>query len=61
MKEREIAATEKTIVNKGETSEETVIRVSNVGRHPKPNKLVANSSASKQHCVGDYSCCGHVP
>ena len=43
------------------TTEETVIRFSNIGRHPKPNELVANSSASKQHCVGDYSCCGHVP
>jgi hypothetical protein len=40
---------------------EVTVRLSNRNRHPRPSSQVANTSAGKQHCVGDYSCCGHVP
>jgi len=43
----------------GAVSEETAVRFSNSGRHPKNNKPILTSN--KQSCVGDYSCCGHVP
>jgi hypothetical protein len=44
---------------KSETIDEVIIRFSNVGHFPKPTQRIISSS--KQHCVGDYSCCGHVP
>lgn len=37
------------------------VRFSNRNRHPRPSAKVTNTSSAKQHCVGDYSCCGHVP
>lgn len=38
----------------------TVIRFTNKGRCPVANKLIIGPSMKKD-CVGDYSCCGHVP
>jgi len=41
--------------------DEVVVRLSNRNRRPRPSADVTNSPSAKQHCVGDYSCCGHVP
>jgi len=44
---------------KAGTIDEIIVRFSNAGCSPKPTQKIMSSS--KQHCVGDYSCCGHVP
>lgn len=43
----------------GAVTEETAVRFSNKGYRPKINKQILTSG--RQHCVGDFSCCGHVP
>jgi hypothetical protein len=45
--------------SKSGTVDEIMVRLSNAGCPPKPTKKIISSS--KQHCVGDYSCCGQVP
>lgn len=42
------------------TTEETIIRFSNVRRPKKANSLNLMTD-SKQSLVGDYSCCSRVP
>jgi len=43
-----------------ETTDEIVVRFSNVGHRQKLDrkKLLG---VGREHCVRDYSCCGHVP
>lgn len=38
-------------------SDEIVVRFSNAEREP--NNIVFG--VNRKYCVGDYSCCGHVP
>jgi hypothetical protein len=38
-------------------SDEIVVRYENIQRRPKPIKPIGSQ---KKHCVGDYSCCGHI-
>lgn len=43
-----------------ETTDEIVVRFSNVGHRQKLDKKKL-LGVGREHCVRDYSCCGHVP
>jgi len=47
----------KTRDKKEKITDESVVRLRNVQRTPKPIKPIGSQ---KKHCVGDYSCCGHI-
>ena len=48
------------LIMEEETADEIVVRFSNIGRQQKLNDK-KRIGLGREHCVGDYSCCGHIP
>jgi len=46
-------------IDREEITEKIITRFSNKKCVPKLDQQEVNDL--KQHCVGDYSCCGHMP
>lgn len=60
MKGKKVVTLEETKIGSAETSEETIIRYKNEQRPVKADSTDMMTDF-KQHCVGDYSCCSHMP
>lgn len=61
VEDKEVVTIEETVKKEERgTTEETVVRLSNV-RRPRRASSLKMMTDSKQSLVGDYSCCSQIP